>query len=84
MISSGKCLMLFLRQDSSFGPSVDRIFFFSLGEGGGGRLFNIFSLKGGANSKGGGGAYLKEGANSSIYGTSTCYSQIQRLIDNSR
>ena len=31
-----------------------------------GRLFNIFSLKGGAKSKGG--AYLKEGANSSIYG----------------
>ena len=53
MISFGKCLMLFLRQDSSFGPSVDRIFFvFSLGGNVGGRLFNIFSLKGGANSKG--------------------------------
>ena len=32
----------------------------------GGRLFNNFSLRGGANSKGG--AYLKLGANSSIYG----------------
>ena len=72
MISSGKCLMLFLRRDLSFSPSVDRIFFvFFLGEGWGclfegGCLFNIFSLKGGANSKGG--AYLEEGANSSIYG----------------
>ena len=56
MISSGKCLMLFLRQDSSFGPSVYHIFFF----------FFLGGLGGGANLKGG--AYLKEGANSSIYG----------------
>ena len=47
MNSFGKCLMLFLRQDSSFGPSVDRIFFVFFPWGGmGGRLFNIFSLKG--------------------------------------
>ena len=39
--------------------------FFPWGGVGGGGLFNIFSLKGGANSKGG--TYLKEGANSSIY-----------------
>ena len=56
--------------------TVYRIFsnsFFLGGRGGGalirrGRLFNNFSLRGGANSKGG--AYLKLGANSSIYGTS--------------
>ena len=38
VISFGKCQMLFLRRDSSFGPSVDHIFFvfFSLGRGGGG------------------------------------------------
>ena len=35
---------------------------------GGGRLFNIFSLKGDDNPKRRG-AYLKLGANSSIYGT---------------
>ena len=54
---------------------VYRIFsnsFFLGGRGGGalirrGRLFNNFSLKGGANSMEG--AYLKLGANSSIYGS---------------
>ena len=60
VISFDKCLMLFLRQDSSFGPSVDRIFFFfSLGEGWRGRLFEegayliFLASRGGANSKGG-------------------------------
>ena len=50
VISFGKWLMLFLRRDLSFGPSVDHILMcFSLGEGWG-CLFNIFSLKGGAYS----------------------------------
>ena len=54
MVSFCKRLMLFIRQDSSFSPLVDRIFFvfFSLGEGWGGALIYIFSLKGGAKSKG--------------------------------
>ena len=52
-----------LKFRSFSGPCI--LCFFPLGKGGG-RLFNIFSLKGGANSKGG--AYLKKGANSSIYG----------------
>ena len=64
--------MLFLRQDSSSGPSaVDRIFFgFFLGAWGGVGAYLTFLASrgggGGANSKGS--AYLKEGANSSIYG----------------
>ena len=57
MISFGKCLMLFLRQDSSFSPSVGRIFFFFLGEGWG-RLFEggayliFLASRGGANLRG--------------------------------
>ena len=42
---------------------------FSRGRGGGGRLFHILSLRKCANSKRG--AYLKLGANSSIYGIFT-------------
>ena len=38
MISFGKCLMLFLSQDSSYGPSVDGIFFVFFPWGGGGGL----------------------------------------------
>ena len=43
--SFGKCLMLFLRQDSSFGPSVDRVFFvfFPWGRVGGAYLIFLAS-----------------------------------------
>ena len=66
MISFGKCLMLFLRHDSSFGPSVDRIFlYFPLGRGGGslqkGGAYLIFLASSGT--------LIRRGrANSSIYG----------------
>ena len=48
-------------------PSTETHFF--SGDGGGGRLLQILNLRRGANSKRG--AYLKLGANSSIYGRLT-------------
>ena len=60
--------MLFIRQDSSFGPSVYRIFFVFVPWGG---VWDSFSLKGGPR-RGGGGAYLKGKLIRAFYSTRIC------------